>query len=286
VNPILKSPARRLLSAVGIHPDRPIPLFANQTFSKWYQGQNSKSSTTDRQAVFFYDTYLEYNYPQIGHAVTKIFKKAGVELIVPMNRVDSGRPSFSKGLLTKSQTLAKKNLKILIPYANQSIPILGCEPSDVVMLTKEYLDLVPGNDSQLVAKSAAMVEKYLLQEFEAGRITFQFDGHPRQVLFHGHCQHKANYGTDDILKLLRIIPNCSVTEINAGCCGMAGAFGYEKEHYQLSLEIAEMDLAPQIRSASPQTIISTSGTSCREQIQHSTGRNAVHPLEILASALI
>jgi Fe-S oxidoreductase len=105
------------------------------------------------------------------------------------------------------------------------------------------------------------------------------------VLFHGHCQQKANFGTGDSIKLLGLIPNCTIEEIDAGCCGMAGAFGYEKEHFQFSLEIAEMGLAPKIRDANPDVIICASGTSCREQIKHTTNRDAFHPLELFASAL-
>jgi Fe-S oxidoreductase len=114
----------------------------------------------------------------------------------------------------------------------------------------------------------------------------EFDQKPRQILYHGHCQQKANYGTASTLELLRIIPGSSVEQIEAGCCGMAGAFGYEKEHYQLSLEIAELGLAPRIREAAEEAIICASGTSCREQIVHTTERQALHPLEVFASALV
>jgi Fe-S oxidoreductase len=131
-----------------------------------------------------------------------------------------------------------------------------------------------------------MVEGYLVREIEAGKITFQFDDQPRHVLYHGHCQQKANFGTEDTIKLLGLLPGCRVEEIEAGCCGMAGAFGYEKEHYQFSLEIAELELAPRVREADPEVIICASGTSCREQILHTTDREAIHPLELFARALL
>ncbi|MCK4800837.1 MAG: 4Fe-4S dicluster domain-containing protein, partial [Anaerolineales bacterium] len=286
-NPILKGPARRMLSITGIHPDRQMPPFAGQTFTTWFRKRpHPELSPHARQVVFFHDTYLEYNYPQIGKAVVKIFEKAGADLIVLRDKVDSGRPAFSKGMLDKAKTLAERNLQLLAAYVEQGIPVVGCEPSDIVMLTKEYRDLVPGPLSNLIAKSTMLVEEYLLREIEAGNFKFIFDEQPRRVLFHGHCQHKANFGTEDTLKLLDLIPNCSVEEVDAGCCGMAGAFGYEREHYQLSLEIAELSLAPKVREASSDTVICASGTSCREQILHTADRNAIHPLELFANALV
>ncbi len=236
--------------------------------------------------MFFYDTYLEYNYPHIGQAVVKIFEKAGVDLIVLNEKVDSGRPAFSKGMLEKARKLAVQNLEILAPYAEKGIPIVGCEPSVVVMLKKEYRDLVPGSTSDLIAQEALMVEEYLVREIDAGKISFQFDDQPRRVLYHGHCQQKANFGTEDTIKLLGFLPGCKVEETEAGCCGMAGAFGYEKEHYEFSLEIAELALAPKVRDADLEVIICASGTSCREQIQHTAEREAIHPLELFADAII
>ena len=154
------------------------------------------------------------------------------------------------------------------------------------MLKKEYRDLVPGKQADQVAGLTSLIEEYLIQGIETEKFSFQFDDKTRKVLYHGHCQQKANLGTEKTLELLRLIPNCTVEEIEAGCCGMAGAFGYEKEHYSLSLEIAELALAPRIRDADPETIIAASGTSCREQILHTTQRKALHPLEIFADALI
>ena len=130
-----------------------------------------------------------------------------------------------------------------------------------------------------------MAEDFLLQEIRSGGVQLEFDHRPRRILYHGHCQQKANFGTDSTLELLRSIPGCTVEQIEAGCCGMAGAFGYEKEHYQLSLDVAELGLAPRIREAGMDTIICASGTSCREQIGHTTDREALHPLEVFASAL-
>jgi Fe-S oxidoreductase len=286
INFLLSSPAGELVSLLGMDPRRSFPEFQRETFTRWYQKQPQNDKPAEiPEVVLFYDTYLEYNYPWIGQAAVFILEQAGIKPIILKDKPDSGRPAFSKGLLDKASRLAKRNLDLLLPFARQGIPIVGCEPSDVVMLTKEYRDLHPGPESDLVAGVSRMLEDYLLEEIKAGRVEFSFDHKPRKVIYHGHCQQKANFGTDATLDLLRIIPSCSVEEIDAGCCGMAGAFGYEKEHYQLSIEIAEMKLAPAVRAADPETIIAASGTSCREQITHTTGRKALHPLEVFSRSL-
>jgi FAD/FMN-containing dehydrogenase/Fe-S oxidoreductase len=287
INPILQSPLKQFFSLIGIHPDRQMPPFAREKFTSWHK-KNSRglSEEVNKGVVFFYDTYLEYNYPHIGQAVVKIFQKAGLELIVLREKLDSGRPAYSKGLLKKAQNLALKNLELLKPYAEKGMAIIGSEPSVMVMLKKEYRDLAPGLAADLVSKSAMLVEEFLLQEISSGKIEFTYDKQPRKILYHGHCQQKAHFGTTNTIQLLEQLPECEVEEVQSTCCGMAGAFGYEKEHYQLSLEIAELGLAPQIRESSPDTIICASGTSCREQIDHTTQREAVHPLEIFADAII
>jgi FAD/FMN-containing dehydrogenase/Fe-S oxidoreductase len=286
INPILKSPLKQLLPIIGIHPGRQMPDFTRERFTTWYHKQPDRSPQEGNNGVvFFYDTFLEYNYPQIGQAVAKIFQKAGIDLIVLQEKADSGRPAYSKGLLKKSRRLAQKNIDLLSPYAEKGIPILGCEPTVIVMINKEYRDLLPGAKADLVARSSMLIEEYLLQELSAGRIEFSFDQQIRNVLYHGHCQQKAHFGTGSTVNLLKKIPYCEINEIQSTCCGMAGAFGYEKEHYQLSLEIAELGLAPQIRQSLPETIICASGTSCREQILHTTDREALHPLQVFADAL-
>ena len=287
VNPILKSPLAQLLSLIGIHPKREMPAFARERFTSWYQKQAvAHQGQSAKGVVFFFDTYLEYNYPHIGRAVVNIFQKAGIDLIVLREKADSGRPAYSKGVLKKAKHLAQKNLELLKPYAEKGIPIIACEPTVAVMLINEYRDLVPGPIADQVANSTLMVEEFLLQEIKSGRISFSYDQKPRKILYHGHCQQKAHLGTGNTINLLNNLPNCVVEEIETSCCGMAGAFGYEKEHYQLSLEIAELGLAPLIRESSPDTIICASGTSCREQIAHTTQRKAIHPLEVFSEALV
>jgi len=154
------------------------------------------------------------------------------------------------------------------------------------MLVGEYPELLPGEDAEIVAKMTRMIDQFLVDEAQAGNLDLSFDDTPRHILFHGHCQQKANFGTQATHDMLKLIPNCTVEETESGCCGMAGSFGYEKEHYELSIKIAEMSLAPTVRAADENTIICAPGTSCRDQIKHTTGRTVRHPIEVLADALI
>lgn len=156
----------------------------------------------------------------------------------------------------------------------------------MTMLVGEYLDLIPGSDAEAIAASTMMIDMFLVREAEAGNLDLNFDDQPRQVLFHGQCQQKAFFGTASTHNMLNLIPNCDVEEIESGCCGMTGSFGYEVEHYDRSIKLAEMSLAPAVRAASSETIICAMGTSCREQIEHTTGRQALHPIEVVAEALI
>ena len=290
-NALLNGPGKLLLTALDIHPQREMPRLASQRFSSWYRTKqrNGKPSSVEKRkgkkVIFFHDTFMEYNDPQVGQAAIKVLEAAGFEPILLLDKKDSGRPAVSKGLLDDAVRLAHHNVKLLAPYAKQGIPIVGCEPSVMVMLVNEYPDLGPGEDSAAVASAAIMLEELILREADAGELNLHFDQTPRQVLFHGHCQHKATFGTGNTVKMLKLIPNCTLQEIDSGCCGMAGSFGYEKEHYDISMQLAELTLAPTVRAANPDTIICASGTSCRDQIGHTTDRKALHAIEIFANAL-
>jgi len=287
VNALMKGPGKWVQTQLGIHPERSFPKLASETFTSWYRskGKGDKTPITKKQVVFFHDTFIEHNEPQVGQAAVKILEAAGYQPIILERKKDSGRPAVSKGLLDTAAGLAKHNLDLLRPYAKARIPIVGCEPSVMAMLVDEYTDLVPGEDAEAVAASSMLIEAFIVEKVESGEIAFRFDQEARQVLYHGHCQQKATFGTENTIKMLKLIPNCSVEEVESGCCGMAGSFGYEKEHYDLSIQLAEMSLAPAVRAAEATTIICASGTSCREQIDHTTPREATHPVEVFADAL-
>jgi len=286
----LNSPGRWLITQLGVHAARRLPQFAAQPFSRWYRqhrkGSRPAITGTGKQVVFFHDTFTEHNHPQIGQAAIRVLEAAGYEPILLPDRKCCGRPAVSKGLLDEAQRWAQHNVRLLAPYAERGIPIVGCEPSCMAMLADEYLDLVPGPQAKAVAEMAMTIEAFLAREAAAGNLKLDFDGtRPRRVLFHGHCQQKAVFGISATLAALRLIPSCTVEPIESGCCGMAGSFGYEAEHYDLSIKLAEMALAPAVRAAPPDAIICASGASCREQIEHTTGRCALHPIEVLATAL-
>ncbi len=286
-NLVLKGPGKLVSNALGVHPARELPALAPQTFSTWYKQQTPRlQPVAEKQVVFFHDTFMEHNHPEIGVAAIQVLEAAGYLPILLENKKCCGRPAVSKGLLDEAKALAEHNVAILAPYAQAGIPIVGCEPSCIAMLVKEYLDFVPGEDSQKIAEMAMCIDSFLVRERDAGNLDLQFDSTPRQVAFHGHCQQKANFGTADTVAMLGMIPNCTVNEIDSGCCGMAGSFGYEKEHYELSIQLAEMSLAPAVRQVNPGTIICATGTSCREQIEHTTEREGIHPIEVLAEALL
>lgn len=287
-NALMGGPGKLFMSAVGVHPQRSMPQLAAETFSAWYRksGSNGSSREDRKKVVFFHDTFMEYNDPHIGQAAIKVLKALGYDPIVLNNKKDSGRPAVSKGLLDNASELARHNLKLLAPYAQKGTPIVGCEPSVMAMLVDEYRDLVPGEEAEVVAGQAILLEELIVGAAEKGELPLAFDPSPRKILFHGHCQQKATFGTENTKKMLELIPNCTVEEIDSGCCGMAGSFGYEKEHYDISIQLAEMALAPAVRAADSEIIICAAGTSCRDQIQHTTERGARHPIEILAEALV
>jgi FAD/FMN-containing dehydrogenase/Fe-S oxidoreductase len=285
-NLFLKGPAKKILQAAGVHPERDLPRLARQPFSRWFKTRMKDLEQDDRPpVVFFHDTFVEHNHPAVGRAAVEVMLAAGFNPIILPDRQCCGRPAVSKGLLEEARAKAEHNLRLLAPYARKGIPIVGLEPSCMTMLTHDYPDLVPGDSARQVAQVSHLLDGYLAPLLQRGSVKLKFDGHPRRVLYHGHCQQKAQYGTQSTLMMLSNIANCQVEEIESSCCGMAGSFGYEHEHYDLSIQLAEMSLAPAIRKAKSDTIICASGTSCRDQITHTTGRRALHPMEVLAMAL-
>lgn len=283
-NALTAGPLRWLLSFLGVHRRRPLPKLASQTFSDWFASRQERGG---RPVVLFHDTFMQYNHPQVGVAAVKVLEAAGYQPILIAQKSCCGRPAVSKGLLQVARDSASHNLHLLAPHARAGTPIVGTEPSCISMLAEEYPDLVPGDDSKVVASMALPLETFLVQEGRAGRLEdLNFDERARQVLFHGHCQQKAVFGTRSTLEMLELVPNLSVRLIESGCCGMAGSWGYEAEHYDLSIRLAELALAPAVRAAPEGSIISAAGTSCREQIAHTTGRAALHPVQIMAEALL
>lgn len=292
-NLLLDGPGRWALVRLGMHPARQLPRLAAQTFSRWHFARGSHGSGRRPapaigdapQVVFFHDTFTEHNEPAIGQAAIRLLEACGYRPIVLPRRACCGRPAYSKGMLGLARSLAMRNLEMLEPYVRQGIPVVGVEPSCISMLVGEYRDLVPGEAAETLAAASSLLEDFLLRQEQAGRPLPSFQPIPQTVLYHGHCQQKANFGTEGALALLGRLPEVQLQPIESGCCGMAGSFGYEREHFDLSIQLAEMALAPAVRAAPEPAWICTSGISCREQIRHTTGRRPRHPAELLAAAL-
>jgi FAD/FMN-containing dehydrogenase/Fe-S oxidoreductase len=298
--PILRKIAN---TVVGFHPDRTMPHLASKTFMKSYeQGamsqektggnkstHNSQLTTHNLKKVFlFIDEFTNYNDVEIGIKAVKLLNRLGYEVIVP-NHVESGRPQLSKGLLNDAKKLANQNVSMLKDLISEETPLLGIEPSAILTFRDEYPDLVDENlakDAQKLGENVFMIEEFLAKEIEAKRISKSaFTTEKKLIKLHGHCQQKALTNIVNAKKTLSFPENYEVQLIPSGCCGMAGSFGYEKEHFELSNQIGELVLFPTVRQQADDVIIAASGTSCRHQIHDGTGRTAKHAVEILFEAL-
>ncbi|MCW5882322.1 MAG: anaerobic glycerol-3-phosphate dehydrogenase subunit C, partial [Anaerolineae bacterium] len=278
-------PARWALDRwLGVDARRRLPPFARTTFAQWFQRRRHPRATTARpQVALFNDTFVNYNYPQIGQAAVRVLEAMGYAVILAEKRC-CGRPMISKGLMEAARANARWNVAALARYAEQGIPVVGLEPSCLLTLRDEYPDLVDDPRAEAVARNAFLFEEFVLRELEQAPDRLALVPATRPILFHGHCHQKALVGSGPSLRVLRMIPGAQVTEVDSGCCGMAGSFGYEKEHYDLSLQIGRRRLLPAVEKALGSEIVAA-GVSCRQQILHATGRQARHLAEILANAL-
>ena len=210
-------------------------------------------------------------------------------MVIPKH-LESGRTFLSKGLLRKAKQIANFNVSQLSEIISEETPLIGIEPSAILAFRDEYPELVDSalqEKARKLAKNALMLEEFLVQEMEKGNIgKEQFTDEQKTIKLHEHCQQKAIASTLPTKKMLELPANYTVQEIKSGCCGMAGSFGYEKEHYQLSMQIGELDLFPAVRKATSEEIIAAPGTSCRHHIEDGTGRKVLHPVEVLWEAVL
>ncbi|MDA1188139.1 MAG: anaerobic glycerol-3-phosphate dehydrogenase subunit C [Chloroflexi bacterium] len=286
---------------VGIDRRRKLPAFASQTFYQWLRARANNTSRNDKtpvetrgQVLLFNDTFTNYNHPELGRAAVELLEALGYEVVVPPWKC-CGRPMLSSGMIDKAKKSADANIALAQPYLDRGAKIVGLEPSCLTMFKDDYSDLAghqktsSGQHSgqlqnSLLASKSLLIEEFLAQE-KATLGNIPFKSAPSKILFHGHCHQKALVGTRPALDVLRSLPETEVIEIDAGCCGMAGSFGYEKSHYDVSMPIAEDRLFPAIRSHEDDAVVVTEGVSCRQQIEHGTGRRAKHLVEVLADAL-
>jgi len=284
-NPLIKNRFTRLiLSGLGIHPDRELPGFSRDKFVDWFYNR-AKKTTTLNKVIYFHDTWVSFYYPQIGKAAVKLLEAMGFEVILVTKRVCCGRPMLSKGLIKPARSCAKNNAELLSPYIRQGIPVIGTEPSCILTFRDEYPDLLPGNDdAKNLAENSYLLDEYLSKNERTKFLNISWKSLGPSVFFHGHCHQRALVGIEASIELLKLA-GCSVTESGAGCCGLAGSFGYEKEHYKISESIGEDRLFPAVRESTTDTVIAVTGVSCKQQIEHFTGRKPRHVAEVLADQI-
>jgi len=279
-------PARRLGERrLGISARRPLPRFQRENVARWWARRPGVSPSLPRspqgELIFLADSFTSFTEPSAARAAIELLELAGWTVRLEAAAC-CGRASLSKGLLDQARARAERMVARLAGPAGRGVPIVGAEPSCLLTLRDEYPALLPGDPRvAAVAEATRLPEELLAAAVAEGRLTLARGG--ARILFHGHCHQKAVTGTAATVALLRAVGE--VTEVDAGCCGMAGSFGFEAEHYDLSMRIGELRLFPAVRAEPAGTLIAASGVSCRQQIAHGTGRAAVHPLEIVRSAV-
>lgn len=271
---------RRLLDwLVGIDRRRPLPAFANETFEEWFRHHSFEGKEAKRNVLLFHDTFNTYNTPSVAVSAARFLELAGYRVVLADKKC-CGRPFISKGLLREAKANAAWNVERLAPYAEKGVAIVGLEPSCLLTLRDEYPEILRSDAAQLVAQQSFLLEEFLLKERDAGALSVNFGKNGRKALLHGHCHQKALVGTAPTVAVLRWA-GFEVSEVDSGCCGMAGSFGFEKEHYDLSVAIANRRLVPAVKAVDADVEIVAPGISCRQQIEHLTGRKAKHPAELL-----
>lgn len=268
-------------------PQRSIPKIYKFTLRHWLR-THPDTGTYSRKVYLFADEFSNYMDVEIGITFIKLLRALGYQVMIPKH-VESGRTELSKGMVKKAKKIARKNVMLLRDIVDEQIPLVGIEPSCILSFRDEYPDLV-GKDLKETAASLArnclLYDEFIVREARKGNITSeQFTGKEQIIKLHGHCHQKALVSIDPSREMLSLPANYHVDVIPSGCCGMAGAFGYEKEYYSLSMQIGEQVLFPAVRSAVKGTLIAAPGTSCRQQIMDGTGVKAYHPVEILYQAL-
>jgi Fe-S oxidoreductase len=270
--------ARGLLEALaGIDRRRSLPELHRDHLRAWFARR--AGSVSDRRVLLLDDCFTTYQEPHIGRAAVEVLERAGCE--VELAGVCCGRAMISKGFLTEARAMARKGVARLAAAAAAGVPILGLEPSCILTLADEWPELVPGPEAKAVAAVAEPVEAWVARQVRDNGLSLEVPRRPGKVLLHPHCHQRALIGPDGSADALRLA-GADVTVLDAGCCGMAGAFGYEKGHYDVSVAIANLELVPALK-ADPDAAVVATGTSCRHQIKDLTGRVALHPIELLAS---
>ena len=280
----ISSPLMKIIleKFIGIDQRRKLPTFSSQTLKQWFRTKSNQIKSPKGAVLLFPDTTTNFNHPNIGISAVELIQKLGYEVIIPDVKC-CGRPMLSNGMMDKAKSNITFNYNLIAPYVEQGAKLVGIEPSCILGFVGDFPDLYPNKDlSKKISDNTMLIEEFVLDALEKDP-QINFTNHPtnQKALLHGHCHQKALKGTQATMKILSQIPGLHTQETNAGCCGMAGSFGYFKNHYEISMEIGEQSLFPSIRNSEPDTLIISEGVSCREQIETGTTRKTKHLVEVL-----
>ncbi len=283
-NPVLKHPSTRwiLEKIAGIDRRRILPTFERNHLRQWFRRHRpDPRAGSQGMVILLDDCFTTYNEPRVGRAAVQVLEASGYRVQLAGTGC-CGRPAISKGLLDQARSHARENVSRLAAFGRQGVPILGCEPSCILTFRDEYPDFRLGDDAKALASNAMMIEQFLADSTRVPDLPLA--NSEQEVLLHGHCQQKALVGIDGSREALARIPGLSIEILDSGCCGMAGSFGYERGHYEVSRALAERVLLPALRDR-PHATLAAPGFSCRSQVHGLAGINALHPIEIIADHL-
>jgi Fe-S oxidoreductase len=265
----------------GIDRRRSLPILHRDHFRKWFADHTPAPTAGKRGRVLLLDDcFTTFNEPEIGRAAVTVLERAGYAVQLA-NIACCGRPMISKGFLGDARDLVAEQAPKIARRLSEGTPLLGIEPSCILTLADEWPELVPSTDSKTIAGSAMLVDEWLARQSKDGQIELPLRPRQGKCIVHGHCHQKSLRGMSGTVQALRLVPGLEVEPLDTGCCGMAGSFGYEHKHYDLSVQIANLALLPALAGAPDATVVAP-GTSCRHQIRDLAGRQARHPLEVLA----
>jgi FAD/FMN-containing dehydrogenase/Fe-S oxidoreductase len=267
----------------GVDRRRPLPQFASETFQDWFRNHKSEGDGSKGEVVLFHDTFNNFNTPNVAIAATRFLERSGYRVLL-VDKKCCGRPMISKGMLAQAKDNSAWNVGKLAPYAEKGTPIIGLEPSCLLTLRDEYPEFIRTSAAKKVAENSFLLEEFVVREQKDGKLSVNSSGNGKKALLHGHCHQKALVGTGPTVTMLKAA-GYEVSEVDSGCCGMAGSFGFEKEHYDLSTKIGNRRLAPAVKAVGADVEIVAPGISCRQQIEHLAGRKAKHPAELLIEVL-
>lgn len=273
-------------NSVGVASKRSLPKVSSFNFNKYIQTIKNKYIASKQKVILYIDEFTNYLDVDLGKDAIEVLVRLGYD--VQLYYAESGRTYISKGFLKQAKKLAVKNILDLKSFADQKLPVIGLEPSAILTFRDEYSRFYDDEaTANAIASNVFLIEEFLSHEIQKGKIGSENFGKERKTIkIHNHCHQKALSNQKVTFDVLNLPENYSVSIISSGCCGMAGSFGYEKEHYDVSMQIGELKLFPSIRKSGEEVVIAANGTSCRHQIYDGTQRKAKHPISILKDALV